>query len=52
MYIRRVDKVGDRYQNTVIDTYENTSQFWTYDPQSILKAPPYGKNNPPCKYCR
>ncbi|MDP1990713.1 MAG: ABC transporter substrate-binding protein [Syntrophales bacterium] len=52
IYIRRVDKVGGRYQNTVIDAYENVSQFWSYDPESILKAPAYSKNNPPCKYCR
>lgn len=52
IYIRRVDKVGDRYQNTVIDSYQNVSQFWNYDPQAILKAPPYSKNNPPCKYCQ
>ena len=52
VYIRRVDKVNGRYQNTVIDVYENVSQFWTYDPETFLKEPPYSKDNPPCKYCR
>jgi branched-chain amino acid transport system substrate-binding protein len=52
VYIRKVEKVGGRYQNTVIDKYEKISQFWTYDPETFLKEPPYSKDNPPCKYCR
>jgi branched-chain amino acid transport system substrate-binding protein len=52
MYVRRVDKVNGRYQNTVIDVYKDVSQFWTYDPATFLKEPPYSKDNPPCKYCR
>jgi branched-chain amino acid transport system substrate-binding protein len=51
IYIRRVDKVKGRYQNTVVDTYPKVSQFWKYDPGSYLKAPTYSDKNPPCKYC-
>lgn len=52
MYIRRVDKVGGRYQNTVIYTYPKVSQFWKYDPDTFVKEPLYTRNNPPCKYCK
>lgn len=52
VYIRQVEKVGGRYQNSVIDKYEKVSQFWTYNPEKFLKEPPYSKDNPPCKYCK
>jgi branched-chain amino acid transport system substrate-binding protein len=51
IYIRRVDKVKGRYQNTVIFTYPKVSQFWKYDPETYLKAPIYSDKNPPCRYC-
>ena len=50
-YIRRVDKVGGQYQNTIIDTYPNPTQFWKYDPETYLKDPVYTRDNPPCRYC-
>ena len=50
-YIRRVDKVGGQYQNTIIDTYPNPTQFWKYDPETYLKDPVYSRDNPPCRYC-
>ena len=52
MYIRQVEKVGNAYQNTVIETYPMTSQFFTYDPETFLKSPVYGRDYPPCKFCQ
>ena len=51
IYIRRVDKVGTLYQNTVIETYPSVSQFWKYNPEEYLKQPIYSRDNPPCKHC-
>jgi branched-chain amino acid transport system substrate-binding protein len=51
IYVRRVDKVNNQYQNTVVETYPNTSQFWKYDPEAYLKTPLYNRDNPPCKNC-
>lgn len=51
MYIRRVDKVGNTYQNTLIETYPMVSQFWKYDPETYLKWPEYSRDYPPCKFC-
>ncbi len=51
MYIRKVERVGGQLQNTVIQTYPNVSQFWTYNKAEYLKAPPYDRNYPPCKFC-
>jgi branched-chain amino acid transport system substrate-binding protein len=44
VYIRRVIKRPDgKYWNVPIETYPNVSQFWTYDPETYLKQPPYSR---------
>jgi branched-chain amino acid transport system substrate-binding protein len=37
--------------NTVIKTYPNVGQFWTYGKEAFLKQPVYSRDFPPCKYC-
>lgn len=49
MYIRKVEKVEGKLQNTVLETYQNTSQFGHYNPKEYLAKPPYDKNYPPLK---
>ena len=49
IYIRKVERVGGELQNTVIHTYPNVSQFWTYDPDEYMKAPLYSRGYPPKK---
>ena len=51
IYIRKVERVGGRLQNTVIATYPAVSQFWKYKPEDFLKQPLYGRDHPPCKAC-
>jgi len=48
VYVRRVEKVGDHYQNTVIETYPMVSQFWKYNPEEFLKKPVYSRDYPTC----
>jgi branched-chain amino acid transport system substrate-binding protein len=48
IYVRRVEKVGDHYQNTVIQTYPMVSQFWKYNPEEFLKKPVYSRDYPTC----
>jgi len=47
VYIRRVDIINGQPQNTVIFTYANVSQFWTFNPEEYLKQPVYSRDNPP-----
>jgi branched-chain amino acid transport system substrate-binding protein len=49
IYIRKVERVGGELQNTVIYTYPEVSQFWTFKPQEFLKQPVYSRDYPPLK---
>jgi branched-chain amino acid transport system substrate-binding protein len=49
VYIRKVERREGRLVNTVIYTYPNVSQFWTYDPKEFLKNPVYSRDWPPAK---
>jgi branched-chain amino acid transport system substrate-binding protein len=50
IFIRRVERKGDKLVNTIIKTYENVSQFWTYDKAQFLANPVYSRDYPPAKY--
>jgi branched-chain amino acid transport system substrate-binding protein len=42
--IRKVVKRPDgKYWNVPITSYPNVSQFWTYDPETYMKQPPYSR---------
>src|SRR4029077_8930500 len=42
--IRKVVKRADgKYWNVPIASYPNVSQFWTYDPETYMKQPPYSR---------
>jgi branched-chain amino acid transport system substrate-binding protein len=52
IYIRRVERVDGKLQNSVIHTYANVSQFWTYRPEDFLKSPVYDRDKfPGCRFC-
>jgi len=51
IYIRRVERVGGRLQNTVVFTFPNVSQFWIYKVEDFLKNPVYSRDYPPCRHC-
>jgi len=51
IYVRKVERVGGKLQNSVIFTYPAVSQFWKYNPDEFLKMPLYTRDYPPCKYC-
>ena len=51
IYVRRVERVDGRLQNTVIHTFTGVSQFGPYRPEEFLKNPVYSRDWPPCKAC-
>jgi len=50
VYIRKVERKGGKLVNTVIKTYPDVSQFWTYEPAAFLREPVYARNVPPARY--
>ena len=48
-YIRKVEKKDGKYVNTVVKTYPNVGQFWTYNKDEFLKNPVYSRDYPPAK---
>jgi branched-chain amino acid transport system substrate-binding protein len=57
IYIKKVEKKKmfgyDKAElwNTVIKTYPNVSQYWTYGKDKFLAQPVYSRDFPPCKFC-
>jgi branched-chain amino acid transport system substrate-binding protein len=49
VYIRKVTRTDGRLVNSVIKTYPDVSQFWTYDKSEFLKNPVYSRDYPPAK---
>src|ERR1700686_2619527 len=49
VYIRKVTRKDGRLVNSVIKTYPDVSQFWTYDKTAFLKNPVYSRDYPPAK---
>src|SRR4030081_1075327 len=48
-YIRKVTRKDGRLVNSVIKTYPDVTQFWTYDKTAFLKNPVYSRDYPPAK---
>jgi branched-chain amino acid transport system substrate-binding protein len=49
IFVRRIDKKNGKLVNTIVKTYPNVSQFWTYDEKWFLSQPVYSRNYPPLK---
>ncbi|HTS39161.1 MAG TPA: ABC transporter substrate-binding protein [Xanthobacteraceae bacterium] len=49
IYIRKVARVNGKLANTIIKTYPQVSQFWTYDPKKAIEQPVFSRDFPPSK---
>lgn len=49
VYVRTVERKEGRLVNTIIETYPDVSQFWTYDPKKFLAEPVYSRDWPPAR---
>jgi branched-chain amino acid transport system substrate-binding protein len=49
VFIRKCERKGAQLVNTIIKTYPNVSQFWTYDEKEFLANPVYSRDYPPAK---
>jgi branched-chain amino acid transport system substrate-binding protein len=49
VFIRKCERKGGQLVNTVVKTYPQVSQFWTYKEDEFLKNPVYARDYPPAK---
>jgi branched-chain amino acid transport system substrate-binding protein len=49
VFIRKCERKGSALTNTVIKTYPQVSQFWTYPEKDFLAQPVYGRDVPAAK---
>lgn len=49
VYVRKVEKVGGKLQNTVIFTFPAVEHYWKYKHSDFSKE--FTRDYPPCKHC-
>jgi branched-chain amino acid transport system substrate-binding protein len=49
VFIRKCERKDGQLVNTVVKTYPEVSQFWTYDEKAFLAQPVYSRDEPPAK---
>ena len=50
IYIRRVARQNGKLSNSILQTYPQVSQFWSYDPAQFVTQPVFSRDFPPSKY--
>jgi branched-chain amino acid transport system substrate-binding protein len=50
VFIRRCERKGGQLVNTVVKTYPNVGQFWTYSEKEFLANPVYARDYPPARH--
>ena len=50
VFIRKCERKNGQLVNTVVKTYPNVSQFWTFDEKWFLAQPVYSRDYPPLKH--
>ena len=49
IHILRTERKGDLLVNSIVKTYPNVTQFWTYDQAKFLAQPVYSRDYPPAR---
>jgi branched-chain amino acid transport system substrate-binding protein len=49
VFVRKCERKGKDLANTIVKTYPNVSQFWTYPEKDFLASPVYARDYPPAK---
>ena len=50
IHIRKVARIDGKLTNTIIKTYPQVSQFWTFDPKKFVEQPVFSRDFPPSKF--
>jgi len=49
IYVRKVERKDGHLVNSIVASYPNVTQFFTYDPKQFLASPVYSRDYPPAK---
>jgi branched-chain amino acid transport system substrate-binding protein len=49
MYVRKVERKDGQLVNSIVETFKDVSQFWTYDAKAFLASPAYSRDVPAAK---
>jgi branched-chain amino acid transport system substrate-binding protein len=49
IYVRRVERKDGRLVNSIVATFPEVTQFWSFDPVKFLAAPGYSRDYPPAR---
>jgi branched-chain amino acid transport system substrate-binding protein len=49
VYVRKVERKEGKLVNSIVATFPEVSQFWTFDQAKFLAAPVYSRDYPPAK---
>jgi branched-chain amino acid transport system substrate-binding protein len=49
IYVRKVERKDGQLVNSIVATFPEVSQFWTFDQAKFLAAPVYSRDYPPAK---
>ena len=49
IYVRRVERKDGRLVNSIVATFPEVTQFWSFDPPKFLAAPGYSRDYPPAR---
>ena len=50
IHIRKVARVDGKLTNTILKTYPQVNQFWTFDPKQFIQQPVFSRDYPPSKF--
>jgi branched-chain amino acid transport system substrate-binding protein len=50
IYIRKVERKNGQLVNSIIETFPDVNQFWTYDPKTFLAGPAYSREVPVARH--
>ena len=49
IYVRKVERKDGRLVNSIVATYPNVDQFWSFEPKQFLASPVYSRDYPPAR---
>jgi branched-chain amino acid transport system substrate-binding protein len=50
IYIRKVERRDGQLVNSIVETFREVNQFWTYDAKAFMSGPQYSRDQPAARY--